>query len=73
MSEHEAGVAKFGFACLSGFLSLLVICVTVSAMQPKQLGPEYVKINGKDMQCIGFQVTQTESVASCDWASIKDK
>lgn len=67
MTDH-----KVFHLCWCFLLSVVAICVTISTIYTKQFGPEYVTINGKKMQCVAIQVTQTETAASCDWASIKE-
>lgn len=79
--QKEAGLkilALMAVVTIVGFIALAIYDHSEgqsarAASPPQQLGPNYVTINGHDMQCVVMQVSTTEFAMSCDWASIKDQ
>lgn len=59
--------------CWTAVAPAFIASVTAVRLQPsKQLGPNYVAINGHDMRRVSMQVSDTEFAMSCDWHALRE-
>ena len=72
MSDNQEGTLRILIVSVCSLFGLAVLCTTYTSVQPKQLGPNYVIINGHDMRCVSMQVSDTEFAMSCDWDAIRE-